>query len=47
MAKKKNYRLCCIIANRKLSRIGKFAKSDAKKLDRELTKLQKSLKSVR
>ncbi len=40
--KKKNYRLCCLIANKKLGRLGKLAKDkDLKKLSEALRKLSK------
>ena len=43
--RKKNYRLCCIIASRKLGRIGKLAKGgDFKRLDAALDKLSKAAK---
>ena len=48
MAKKKNYRLCCLIANKRLSRIGKAVQSgDVGRLDKALSKLKKDLKKVR
>lgn len=40
MAKKKNYKRCCIIANSKLKRL-------EKKLSREVSGLSKKLKKIR
>lgn len=39
--KKKNYRLCCLISNKKLGRLSKLSKSgDIEKLEKALKKLK-------